>query len=263
MSVCDLERVASVKRLHDTSPIWHALAWIGLYVAAVMVGDALSAGVGVANSVTVPALLVLSVALVVYLRANGWLTRYGIRATRPEDFTRSIYYAPLVVIVLLQLTKGFRGELDTPAVVLVVALMAAVGFLEELIFRGLLYRALLTRRGVTGAVVISGVTFGLGHVVNLTRDYTAVQQALQVAVGIGLGIVLALLFALTGSILPLVAFHAVLNVAGSVTARDDRAEVVVVAVTLAICALYAVFLFRQLQRRGDVRAEPELAVGAP
>lgn len=238
-----------MRRLHAKKPIWHAAAWIGIYVAAVNVGDGLSDRVGVQNAVTALLLLVLSAVLLRYLRRNGWLKRYGLRGLRKADFTRTLYYLPLLLIGLLQFVKGPRQGLDVQAVLVVVALMLGVGFLEELIFRGFLYRALRTRHGVGAAVLISGVTFGVGHVVNLARGYTGAEQLLQIIVGIALGIVLTLLFAVTGTIVPGIAFHVLLNISGNITANDQRVERYVVAATVLICATYLPYLLQQLGRR--------------
>lgn len=238
-----------MRRLRESSPIWHALAWIGIYIGVVNVGDALSELIGVENAVTALLLIVLCVVAVRYLRANGWLEHYGLRAMRRTDFVRTLYYLPLLVIGLLQLIKGPKDGLDLQSVLLVVVLMLGVGFLEELIFRGFLYRALRTQHGVVAAVLISGVTFGVGHVVNLARGYTGTQQLLQIVIAIALGIVLALLFAVTGTIVPGVVFHVLLNISANVTSNNQRLEAYVVAASVLICAAYLPYLLRKLRKQ--------------
>lgn len=47
--------------------------------------------------------------------------------------------------------------------------MAIVGYVEEIIFRGLLYKA-IEKDNVKQAIIISAVTFGAGHIVNLLTD---------------------------------------------------------------------------------------------
>lgn len=238
-----------MKKLRANSPIWHAVVWIGIYVVVVNVGDGLSDWLGVQNFATALLLLLMSAVLVWYLRRNGWLQHYGLRQLRRTDFACTLYYMPLLLIVLLQFLKGPRQGLDGRAVLIVVVLMLAVGFLEELIFRGFLYRALRTQHGVAAAVLISGITFGVGHVVNLARGYSGGQQVLQIIVGCALGIVLALLFAITGTIVPGIIFHVVLNISGNVTANDQRLEGYVVTATVLVCAAYLSYLVRQFHRR--------------
>lgn len=249
-----------MKNLRTRSPIWHAMTWIAVLIGLVGAGDAASAALGRANIVTAPALVLLSLGLVLYLRADGWLGYYGVRAPRPADYRTTLYYVPLLLMVLLQFTKGFDHRLDGLDVALVVVLMLCVGFLEELIFRGFLYQAIREQSGVTRAVVISGVTFGIGHIVNLARGYTGEQQLLQIAVAIAIGLVLALLVALTGSIMPGVVFHILINISGDLTATDLQRELYVSAAVIVVCLGYGAHLVRQLRLTPSAGAPPS---GAP
>lgn len=248
-----------MRTLQHKSPVWHAVAWIGIYVVAVNIGDALSEVIGVPNSGTAAVLAVVSLWLILYLRADGWLPYYGVRAVRRSDFDKTWLYIPLVLTAAMQFTKGLRDDLDLTAVLLIVALMICVGFLEELIFRGMLFRGIQRTSTLTRAVVISGVTFGIGHIVNLARGMTAVEQIIQIGFGIVLGIVLALLFAVTETIVPLIVFHALLNISGNLTAGDPGAEWLMLAATTVLCAGYAAYLVSVLRGR---RADTAMSVPA-
>ncbi len=59
---------------------------------------------------------------------------------------------------------------------------------------------------------------------NLARGYTGEQQLLQIVVAVAIGLVLALLVALTGSILPGVVLHILINISGDLTATDLHQE---------------------------------------
>lgn len=236
------------------------MAWIGIYVIAVNIGDWLSEIVGEPNSVTSAVLVLLSLWLVVDLRRRGWLQYYGVRALRRRHFRSVLPYIPLLLIALMQYTKGFRDDLDLTTVLLIVALMICVGFLEELIFRGMLFRGIQRTSTLTRAIVISGVTFGIGHVVNLARGMTLLEQSIQIGFGIVLGIVLALLFAVTGTIVPLIVFHALLNISGNLIVADPEAELVMLATTTLVCVGYAVYLVAVLRRRGP---SPEMSQPPP
>lgn len=238
-----------MKRFRDSQPIRHAVFWIVLYIAAVNVGDALSASVGVPNVITAPLLVALSVVLLLYLRAHGLFTHYGLMMPTRSTFGAVWWFAPLALIALLPPLLGSDAGLGMGGSLLAIVLMLGVGFLEELIFRGFLYRAIERSSGMWRAIVISGVTFGIGHVVNLLRGYSGGEQLVQVIVGIAVGFVLAMLFALTGSILPGVLFHAALNTGGTLTQRALSGDVAVMAITLVVCAVYAARLVRDLRIR--------------
>jgi membrane protease YdiL (CAAX protease family) len=239
-----------MKKLNAVAPVWHAVAWIFSYVLLVFIGDWLSELVGEPNSVTAPLLAALSIVLILYLGRNDWLRYYGLRSFRRGDFATALFYLPLLAVVLLQYAKGWRGDLDPTAVLLIIGLMVCVGFIEELVFRGFLFRAILSGRNLTRAIVVSGVTFGIGHAVNLARGYTGVEQVIQIAFGVVLGVVLALLFAVTGTIVPLIVFHTLLNISGNITASKPEVDLIMLAATTVISAGYGGYLAVVLRRKG-------------
>jgi membrane protease YdiL (CAAX protease family) len=82
---------------------------------------------------------------------------------------------------------------------------------EELFFRGLLFRALLGRTPVPVAVVVSSLLFALAH-------FEAVQFA-----GLAVfGVVLALLAWRTGRLMPGIGAHAAFNLAAVVSVVHIR-----------------------------------------
>lgn len=133
--------------------------------------------------------------------------------------------------------------------------MVCVGFIEELLFRGFLFRAILKKSGLNRAVIISGVTFGIGHIVNLARGYSVADQAIQIVAGIFIGIALAYLVALTQSMMPGVIFHILFNISGSVTNDNVGMEAQFVIAVAVVMVAYALYL------RQAIHAEESLPVG--
>ncbi len=79
----------------------------------------------------------------------------------------------------------------------------AAPFVEESLFRGVVFGGLLPRVGTAGAVIISGLVFGLFHFIAL----------LFVALAV-FGMMLALLARYSGSLWPGIAAHATFNAIG-------------------------------------------------
>ncbi len=92
-----------------------------------------------------------------------------------------------------------------------------VGILEELVFRGVVFGALLQawkqkRYGKLGAVVVSGVLFGLVHLINLIKNPHAVFEVLeQVGYSTLIGVLLAAAVLRTGGLVFSVVVHALFN----------------------------------------------------
>lgn len=239
-----------MKKLRTANPIWHAIAWVAAYILLVGIGDAVSEAMGEPNSATTPLVLILALVLFLYVKRNHWGDYYGLHRFNREQFNATLYYAPLVILIALQFLRGIRTDLTPMVVVLVVGLMIGVGFIEELLFRGFLFRAILRKATLTRAVVISGLTFGIGHIVNLGRGYTGSEQILQIGVAIALGIVLVLLYAVSGTIIPLIAFHVLFNIGGNLTVDSVQFDFALLVVTVIISAGYGAYLLTVLRVRG-------------
>ncbi|MBD7957380.1 CPBP family intramembrane metalloprotease [Microbacterium sp. Sa4CUA7] len=251
-----------MRTLQDTKPIWHALIWVVIYIVSVNIGDYVGEVIAF-PAMTSVVLMVLSVVLLVYLRVGRRLAFYGVRRVMSGTLPRTLFYVPLFAIAFVQYFTGFASDLDWQTVVSVVLLVVAVGFIEELLFRGFLLQALRTRGGVTRAIIISGVTFGFGHLVNLLRGYSIPDQALQLVGAVLIGIALAYCVVLTGSILPGVVFHVLFNLSGALTAHSVLGDSITIGIVAVVMIPYILFLRNRLAKAGPAvptSADPERSV---
>ena len=90
--------------------------------------------------------------------------------------------------------------------------MMGVGFLEEVIFRGLLFKA-MSKDGLTFAIIVSSITFGIGHIVNLFNGsgVDLLSNILQVCYAIAAGFMFTMMFYKSGSLWACIITHGVLN----------------------------------------------------
>lgn len=109
--------------------------------------------------------VVLVLVLWFFMQRNGLLTRYGLcKAKAPAS--RFLWYLPLMVLSTQNLWFGISTNYPAVGTGCRLVCMPCVGFLEELVFRGFLFRG-IARDNVREAIVISSITFGLGHIINL------------------------------------------------------------------------------------------------
>lgn len=93
------------------------------------------------------------------------MKRYGL--CRPRIPARRFFYdVPLAILASGNLWNGVAVNYSPAGTACRVVCMLGVGFLEEVIFRGLLFTA-IAKDNIKSAAVISSVTFGIGHIVNL------------------------------------------------------------------------------------------------
>ena len=108
------ERRGPVRRLEEAGPVWHALIWIGIYIVAVSVGDTVGAAVGFPGMTSI-VLLVLSVVLLLYLRAGDRAAFYGIRRVRPGTGRSTLFFLPLFAVVMANANDQRHDGFTLPA----------------------------------------------------------------------------------------------------------------------------------------------------
>lgn len=234
-----------LNRLYQKNELLFALFWILIYVVLISIADAVSISLHLQKSVTVIACFILSFILFRWIRLNHLQETYGLcPATISAE--KLLYYLPLVLLVTVNLWFSPGINLSLLETLLYMLSMLMVGFLEEIIFRGLLFKA-LAKDGLKTAIVISSVTFGIGHLVNLINGSGAnlFSNILQVIYAIAAGLMFTLLFFCTKSLYACILCHGFFN-ALSVFANDAamsmQREIFLAGVLCLITGGYSLYL---------------------
>lgn len=234
-----------MKRLYVKSRIWFSLVWIIAYCVLMSLGDSLSTILGIEKSVTLAVGLTLSSVLLLFLFKNGLFESYGL--CRPKVSAHAmLYYVPLFVMLTANLWYGVKMNYGITEAILYILSMLLVGFLEEMIFRGLLFEA-MREGGLRSAIVVSSVTFGVGHIINLINGSGAelLPNLLQVVYATAAGFMFVMIYLKSESIIACIAAHGIFN-ALSVFANEQAITVetrIISAILLTlITGSYAVYL---------------------
>ena len=198
-------------KLYKKSEITFAILWIAAYVVLSSLADQLSESLGVVKSVTAALHIVMSLILFFWIRNNDLGEKYGFcRPIIPAK--RFLYYLPLVIIASTAFWGGIKMQYSFPGAMLYFISMCCVGFLEEVIFRGLLFKA-MEKDGLKSAIIVSSLTFGIGHIVNLFNGSGRVlaSSLMQVFFAVMVGFTLVLIFYFSGSLIPCIVFHSANN----------------------------------------------------
>ena len=200
-----------IKKLYAKSEIWFAVAWIIAYVVLASIGDNISADLGIEKIVTLPILIAMSAILYFFVKKNGLPEKYGLCMPRLPA-AKMLFYIPLLVLLTANLWYGVAMNQSPLETVLYVLSMFCVGFLEEMIFRGLLFQA-MAKNGVRSAIIVSSVTFGIGHIVNLFNGSGAelLPNLLQVVYAIAIGFAFVMIYCKTKSLMPCILTHSIFN----------------------------------------------------
>ncbi|MBP5193006.1 MAG: CPBP family intramembrane metalloprotease, partial [Eubacterium sp.] len=130
-----------------------------------------------------------------------------------------------------------------------------VGFLEEIIFRGFLFLG-MAEKNIKSAILVSSVTFGIGHIVNLLNGKPVLETLLQIVFATAVGFVLVMLFHKGKSLIPCIIFHSINNALSAIS--DEEASLkffgsvenelyISVGFSLIICLLYLAALLHNFK----------------
>lgn len=200
-----------MEKLYKKSKIWFAIAWIIAYVVLASTGDNISADIGILKIATLPILIILSVLLFLFVKRNGLSNKYGLcKPERPAS--KMLFYTPLFILLTANLWYGVAMNVSPLETILYILSMLCVGFLEEMIFRGFLFNA-MAKNGVKSAIIVSSVTFGIGHIVNLFNGSGAelLPNLLQVIYAVAIGFTFVMIFYKTKSLIPCILTHSIFN----------------------------------------------------
>ena len=235
-------------KLYQKSEITFAILWIAAYVVLTSIADQISESVGIIKSVTALLHIVMSLVLYFWIRNNHLDEKYGF-CSSVVSAKRFLYYLPLVIIASTAFWGGIKMQYSVQETVLYIISMCCVGFLEEVIFRGLLFRA-MEKDNLRSAILVSSLTFGFGHIVNLFngsgRDLAS--TLIQIVFAVLVGLVLIWIFYHGKSLVPCIVFHSVNNAlkvfAAEESLSSQTAMIINLAVIFVILGGYIFYLVR-------------------
>ncbi|MBR6620126.1 MAG: CPBP family intramembrane metalloprotease [Clostridia bacterium] len=164
---------------------------------------------------------------------------YGL--TKPQNVKKLLYFLPLVLIVSVNLWSGININNTAAEILFHTLVMLNVGFAEEIIFRGFLFK-MMEKDNVKTAVIVSSVTFGIGHIVNLFNGNELVPTLLQVCYATAIGYLFVVIFRKSKSIIPCIVAHALNNSLSVFNEENFLSRYIIPAFLVVAPILYAVYI---------------------
>ena len=205
-----------MKKLYEKNELTFSLVWIGLYVVVMNIALQFCGGFDDLASKTVPQVLVpvicicvLAVVSTVWILRNGLSEKYGLCRFK-GNCRQFLYFIPLVIMSCVNLINGLGLTAPLAVALLMMVNLAVAGYVEEIIFRGFLFRC-LAKDNLRSAILVSAITFGAGHIVNLANTADTLGVLLQVCYAIVIGFLYTLVVYKGGSLWPCIASHMFVN----------------------------------------------------
>ena len=203
-------------KLYGKSELAFALMWIGLYVVVMNIALQFCDGFDNLENKTVPQMLVpvicilaLAVVATLWMIRNGSAEKFGLCAFK-GNIKSFLWFVPLIILSCTNLKNGLTLSASLGVTLLMAVNLALGGYVEEIIFRGFLFRA-MAKDNLRNAVIVSAVTFGAGHIVNVLNTADILGVLLQVGYAIAIGFLYTVVVYKGGSLWPCILSHMFVN----------------------------------------------------
>ena len=230
-----------MRKFYETKPVLFAILWIVVYVVLIA---PLRGRFGDGSLQMLLGLVAISAAMLAVIRLLGIQKELGM--TRWLQNGRALLWLlPMWVLSTGNLWGGVSLRYDAITSVMAVLSFLLVGVAEEIIFRGFLFNGMRKTGRLTVAIVVSAITFGMGHMVNLLTGHATAETLVQMIFAVAWGFLFTFAYLKGGSLLPCIAIHGLID-AFSVFARDNAAaDWTYIIATVVIAVIYCLYLKKQ------------------
>lgn len=205
-----------MKKLYEKNEVNFALVWIGLYVVMMNISlqfcggfDNLASKTTAQMLVPVGCILLLAILSTAWIIRNNLTEKFGLCRFK-GNLKTFLWFIPLIVMSCINLKNGLALTTPLAVTLLMMVNKAVAGYVEEIIFRGFLFRA-MAKDNLKSAIIVSAVTFGAGHIVNLANTADTMSVLLQVCYAIAIGFLYTIIVYKGGSLWPCIASHMFVN----------------------------------------------------
>lgn len=232
-----------MKKLYEKNELLFAILWI---VAYVVIAGTVRGNFGDDSVIMTAVLAVFAVGIFAFVKLSHLEERYGLCKWKGKAADYWFFIPPLILMTG-NLWRGIGMEYSGAAQIFAVVSMLLTGFIEEMIFRGFLFRSLLKKDPAPVAITISAVTFGIGHIVNLFTGQTSLETVIQVFYAIAWGFIFTVVFYKSGSLLICIIAHSLNNAFSKFNAESEDMTLVYIymGASIVTAIIYCAYLSRK------------------
>ena len=230
-----------MRKFYETKPVLFAVLWIAIYVVLVA---PLRGSYGDGSLQMLLGLVAISAVLLAVIRLLGIEKELGMTRWL-RNGKALLWLLPMWVLSTGNLWGGVGLRYDGITTVMAVLSFLLVGVAEEIVFRGFLFNGMKKSGSLTVAIIVSAVTFGMGHIVNLLTGHATMETLVQVLFAVAWGFLFTFAYLKSGSLLPCIVIHGLID-AFSVFSRDSQiADWAYIVATVAAALVYCLYLSKQ------------------
>ena len=185
-----------------------------------------------------------SIALLIIMIILKRTSYYGL--TKVKNSKEYLYFIPLLLIASVNLWNGFNINNSASEIIFHILTMINVGFIEEIIFRGFLFK-MMEKENVKRAIIVSAITFGIGHIVNLLNGADLIPTLMQICYAISIGYLFVIIFYKSKSLIPCIITHSLVNSLSIFNVENAISLYVVSAFLIIVPLWYAGYINKKVK----------------
>ncbi|MBO5209472.1 MAG: CPBP family intramembrane metalloprotease [Lachnospiraceae bacterium] len=182
---------------------------------------------------------IFSLALVILILSLKRTTYYGL--TKIKNLKDYLYFIPLLLIISVNLWSGININNTPSEIIFHILTMINVGFIEEIIFRGFLFK-MMEKDNVKSAIIVSSITFGIGHIVNLLNGADLVPTLMQVCYAVSIGFLFVTIFYKSKSLIPCIITHSLVNSLSIFNSENEVLFYISCVFLMVVPLVYAMYI---------------------
>ena len=187
---------------------------------------------------------IFSIALIILMTILKKTAYYGL--TKVTNLKQYLYFIPLFLIASVNLWNGININNSSSEIIFHILTMLNVGFIEEIIFRGFLFK-MMAKDNINSALIVSASTFGIGHIVNLLNGAELIPTLMQICYAVAIGYLFVIIFYKSKSLVPCIITHSLIN-ALSIFNNENSTSLYVISLFLIIISLtYAIYINKNVK----------------
>lgn len=248
-----------MKKLYIKSELWFALTLIVVYIAGTIVFDNIASVFKTTNFLTPLFYILLCTILLIWIVKNKLNSKYGL-CKSPFKAKYFLFFTPLFLLISINFWFGCKPNTNFFETSIFILKMLCVGFLEEIIFRGFLFKA-MEKDNLKSAIIISSLTFGFGHIINLfTGNLNILPAILQICYATTTGFLFVIIFHKGKTLLPCIATHSIFNSLSLFANNLNQITSTITAVVIMILTItYSIILIKIMPKTEQITTNQQVS----
>ena len=151
-----------------------------------------------------------------------------------------------MIIAFLNLSNGININNSFKEIIIYILFMFCVGFLEEIIFRGFLFK-MMEKDNKKTAIIVSSLTFGIGHIINLLNGALLIPTLIQVCYATSVGFLFVIIFSKSKCLWPCIIAHGLTNALSIFNINNAVTLYIIPIFIILISVSYSIYIIKNIK----------------